>query len=374
MSQKLRASCNACNVAKVRCTKSRPTCSRCAKHGDECVYSVSLRAGKRPAHGHEARFRKFTQPLIGPPSNDARFSENNRNYTEPQESDRRQQLQSPMHSPTADLPTDWTLEPSTTVDLMPLDSDMFLNMVDYDLPSLLNVRSLFDAADCSPPSAFPQKASDLDSLRQSWYQHLSGSIGGPTYMSHEQQSSSAVSTSPSCPTPTTPGQLPSNRPWASNCGCYKTILQTLSSLHIFSSFPNVTFDVALARNKEAVTLCLTALRCTCSADASFGLLFVSLIARILFIYQNSCTAWSNIATATTTTRLTLGVYNLDREDEERIKMELVRMELGKVEALVARLKEKVCYGGVESEVKASEALVGFLECKLRAAFDALQVK
>ncbi|KAI9875647.1 MAG: hypothetical protein M1830_008150, partial [Pleopsidium flavum] len=46
---KFRASCDSCNEAKVRCSQTRPSCARCLKHGVDCVYGISLRAGKHRA-------------------------------------------------------------------------------------------------------------------------------------------------------------------------------------------------------------------------------------------------------------------------------------------------------------------------------------
>ena len=43
---KLRDSCDACAVAKVRCSKKRPTCTRCGKRGLTCKYGATKRAGR----------------------------------------------------------------------------------------------------------------------------------------------------------------------------------------------------------------------------------------------------------------------------------------------------------------------------------------
>lgn len=43
----LRSSCDLCNSAKVKCSKTRPKCGRCEARGTDCVYSVSLRSVKR---------------------------------------------------------------------------------------------------------------------------------------------------------------------------------------------------------------------------------------------------------------------------------------------------------------------------------------
>ncbi|KAI1667287.1 Zn clus domain containing protein [Pyrenophora tritici-repentis] len=43
---KLRASCDECGAAKLRCDRSHPTCGRCLSLGLVCIYGVSRKAGK----------------------------------------------------------------------------------------------------------------------------------------------------------------------------------------------------------------------------------------------------------------------------------------------------------------------------------------
>lgn len=43
---RLRASCNACNESKVRCSQRKPTCARCERNGVECIYGLSRRTHK----------------------------------------------------------------------------------------------------------------------------------------------------------------------------------------------------------------------------------------------------------------------------------------------------------------------------------------
>ena len=43
---RLRASCNACNESKVRCSQHKPTCARCERNGTECIYGLSRRTHK----------------------------------------------------------------------------------------------------------------------------------------------------------------------------------------------------------------------------------------------------------------------------------------------------------------------------------------
>lgn len=43
---KLRDSCDACSMAKIRCTRKKPTCTRCGKRGISCEYIATKRAGR----------------------------------------------------------------------------------------------------------------------------------------------------------------------------------------------------------------------------------------------------------------------------------------------------------------------------------------
>ncbi|KAF7176463.1 hypothetical protein CNMCM7691_002781 [Aspergillus felis] len=46
--RKLRDSCNRCAASKIKCSKEKPICARCAKQGKPCEYFVTKRAGRKP--------------------------------------------------------------------------------------------------------------------------------------------------------------------------------------------------------------------------------------------------------------------------------------------------------------------------------------
>lgn len=48
---RLRDSCHGCAASKVKCTKEKPTCSRCARRGTRCEYLITKRPGRR----HDSR-------------------------------------------------------------------------------------------------------------------------------------------------------------------------------------------------------------------------------------------------------------------------------------------------------------------------------
>lgn len=59
---KLRDSCHACSASKVKCSRQKPSCARCAKRGLPCEYLATRRAGRK----HDSRSsRSDTNTTIG---------------------------------------------------------------------------------------------------------------------------------------------------------------------------------------------------------------------------------------------------------------------------------------------------------------------
>lgn len=50
---KLRDSCQACALSKVKCHKEKPVCSRCAKRGIPCDYFITKRPGRKRNNSHQ---------------------------------------------------------------------------------------------------------------------------------------------------------------------------------------------------------------------------------------------------------------------------------------------------------------------------------
>lgn len=54
-SNEIRNCCNACAVAKVKCTKEKPFCRRCVRRGHACIYAVAMRQGRPRLIAQERR-------------------------------------------------------------------------------------------------------------------------------------------------------------------------------------------------------------------------------------------------------------------------------------------------------------------------------
>nr|UWK21945.1 transcription factor [Trichoderma calamagrostidis] len=60
--RRLRDSCNRCAASKIKCSKEKPSCARCAKQGKVCEYFETKRAGRKP--GNRARNLISPPPLV----------------------------------------------------------------------------------------------------------------------------------------------------------------------------------------------------------------------------------------------------------------------------------------------------------------------
>lgn len=61
---KLRSSCDECGTAKVKCSRSRPECSRCLSLGLNCIYGPSRKSGKPPRKRPCAEIAKVAQKRV----------------------------------------------------------------------------------------------------------------------------------------------------------------------------------------------------------------------------------------------------------------------------------------------------------------------
>ncbi|KAK9643828.1 hypothetical protein HCH54_006284 [Aspergillus fumigatus] len=66
-------SCRACGLSKVRCSKEKPTCSRCRRRGTVCEYVVTKRPGRKPDSRSEVEPEPghLSHPLPSPESSTA---------------------------------------------------------------------------------------------------------------------------------------------------------------------------------------------------------------------------------------------------------------------------------------------------------------
>lgn len=267
---RLRASCDGCFLAKVKCSKARPICSRCLTCGIECRYSPSSRAGK-PKASESAKSQQQQQAAANlsaptPVTNEGMVYAINAGM-----------------AGVYKVETGWTTPPtsfdgamsrnqsvSSGLTLMGVDGSTVTNM-DTSMPGDMYDPTMPWTPPNDMPPAFtespvPANLSNGHSRSQSYDLSNSG-IGWVGSNSPELFSFNQVSTPPTAgpnyfPSPTaTPNMRPlppSPRSATTNsgggsCTCFTVCLQSLQGLHNAPVSP--PFDLVLSLNRKAVEGC-----------------------------------------------------------------------------------------------------------------------
>ena len=181
------------------------------------------------------------------------------------------------------------------------------------------------------------------------------------------------------------------------CDCFDFLLQALHVVRTKSlNSHSLALDIILSESKNIISRGEALLNCSCSENGTLIMLLASLVAEHLSFLQAATTAVSaagfgsptNTIGSTTTastpnsetqavasyaSRLTIGNYIVDGEDEARLRVELILMELKKTNAFLARFKAKVARLRVVGyERQTYEGLVNLLCMRLREATIRLQ--
>lgn len=216
---------------------------------------------------------------------------------------------------------------------------------------------------------------------------------------------------------------------ASACECNQQVLHQLHNLTSLLEIP-AAFDTALNKNKQAVNLCHRILtnQSHHHSDISFVMTLTALIAKVIAVYDqiydlfsqhagssslpvrkanywqdqelfherwmapspgmmSACRSDSPESRSTSMSgitppslcnfpvRLTLGTYQLDEEDEEKLKSDIFRIELSKVGSLVRAFEQRFCDATPQSqqqskyEAKAFEDMLYCLQKRLRVSLE-----
>ena len=314
---KLRNSCDACNLAKVRCNKTRPTCARCVSRGFHCVYGVSMRSGKHPASWNSRR----------------------RQAQEPPRSTHTAYQPSTLADPFS-LSSEKTapyFDDSVPLVVDPLDLDhrwMNISQSAEDLNKLDGMR-FFDEQtkphdDCTRPYSEDPFHGLQPQVAETVTQNLplhTVPTGQYTTSSMLTTSMASAANSPHFFSISQPQQMFS---LLSSCLCHQKILQRLSEFSQGSSVA-LPFDVALNQNNKTMSLCHSVISAqTCSHhDATYILTFAALIAKVISVCgsvhpqrrQNHPSSESSIRSRSPTWNEGDGTYILN---PERIETRSIR--------------------------------------------------
>lgn len=266
---RLRASCDGCFLAKVKCSKARPICSRCLTCGIECRYSPSSRAGKpKASESAKNQQQQATANLNAPP---------------PVTNEDMVYAMNASMAGVYKLETGWTTPPtnmdgalsrnhsiSSGLTFMGVDGATHSNM-DTGVPGDMYDPTMPWTPPNDMPAAFNESpvATNIPNghSRSQSYDLSGNAMGWVGSSSPEVFSFNQVSTPPTVapnyfPSPTaTPNMRPVHaRPRSTtfassggSCTCFTVCLQSLQALHNAPLSP--PFDLVLSLNRKAVEGC-----------------------------------------------------------------------------------------------------------------------
>lgn len=419
---KLRESCDSCLIAKVKCSKARPLCGRCLANGAPCAYSPSSRSGKRNRNS-----AGVTKPI------NTTAAQSNRN--KPTESPKSAPLPSSasyltrLMYPLLDDADRSLLDPNTgplggtTSPLLQVNPGITAPMVDPHPP---NGEDVFDSSDFLPtppfhhgdfmdfmqisqPSPFDfsaapvsPRASPPDHLPTSppWTTkenpYLQKSFQSPLDMMPMNQASSSLATPRHAPPP--PPQSAQPHPptageRAQSCDCFAACLAVLQSLHNHSALLSSTthfsppFDIVLTINREAMETCSTMLSCAHCVSKSgrsiTTMMLATIFGKAMSLYRAACFLRFGPATTTggggapaATAQLAFGAYTVTGENRQLLEMEILLLELRKVESILAVYAERFRNARAErdDETGVYDALTAYLDKNLHYIVDFLQIR
>ncbi len=397
---KLRESCDSCLVAKVKCSKTRPVCSRCLANGATCGYSPSSRAGRkhRKAVATETARNAATYPKTKdivdsahptPSSSSIRF------MYPTDETEERSHVTAPLVG--ASAPD----RPSPRSSMIP-NRLLAAQRQKFESPHFFPVAPLGDnfgdLLQYSTQPCFPDPAAQLSSPRSSDNETPNHQLWGINESSYP-----AVAPFPvpidimpfdsSLSSPSSDGAFPpelvqkfgsSPQAFPYPCDCFAVCLQALQALHNNSFLPTsaepceLPFDVVLTINREALKGCgamLDCVKCVSKTGSSIStMLLGTIFGKIISLYGAACFfRFGQSSDSQAAVKLAFGAYTLTGEDRRLLEMEIILLELKKVESILTTYQERFRNADAETdESSVYNALTCYLDKNLRFVLDFLQ--
>ncbi|KAI0479645.1 hypothetical protein F4859DRAFT_443012 [Xylaria cf. heliscus] len=274
---RLRASCDGCFLAKVKCSKARPCCARCLTCGILCNYSPSSRAGKpkpesQPTSSIQAPPRELQPPMNTSPDN----TNNMIPYLPTQTQNQAYALNGPWTMPQAGSNGPMARNPSleSNMPLMELDNAGLarLDPISAAHPEFYQSHtSPWVPTTNAPSSIFPDVSAAGNQLPfTAEDQSFDGTV--PTLANATTQGMvlyPQAHTSPDAnlnylPSPnSTPLVEPTLYPTTAPiiCECFAGCLQSLLDLHNASAQNPIPLNLVLAVNEKAVDGCAVLMTC-----------------------------------------------------------------------------------------------------------------
>ena len=416
---KLRESCDSCLIAKVKCSKSRPLCGRCLANGAPCAYSPSSRSGKRNrnSNGVTKSISTSTSHTNGhskgpdSPRNNVPSSASYLTrlmYPLLDEADRSllDPSTGPLGGATSPLLQENTLfsnpmRERDTVDGGMFDNSDFLPTPPFhqddfmDFVQTAGPNQLFSTVPLSPGSS-----TDRYPIGPSWTDKENTYSGHVSYQSPlDMMPMGRATPSHTTPRPSAPpaplvsqdqktnGLESTNISNSQPCDCFAACLIVLQSLHNHSALLSATqqggppFDIVLAINREAMESCSTMLQCSKCVSKSgrsiSTMMLATIFGKVMSLYRAACfLRFGPMTSMQATAQLAFGAYTVTGENRQLLEIEILLLELKKVESILAIYSERfrANQGEKDDETNVYDALTGYLNKNLHYIIDYLQIR
>ncbi|OTB15069.1 hypothetical protein K445DRAFT_122277 [Daldinia sp. EC12] len=391
---RLRASCDGCFLAKVKCSKARPICSRCLACGIECRYSPSSRAGK-PKSEHSGGGAHANAPQDMQQMHHGLIEDKNITYstTHQTPSEHIFSFEPGWTTPPTSVDGNISRNPSISTGLsllgvedrtmgdqdpMSAPPEMYSSAMPWTPPTDLSCATFSDI----PVTTGPMPGAQIRS--QSFDLSMSTPIAWTDPVTQDMISYGQVQTPTSMasnyfPSPTTTPTMrpagprhrsPSSTMNGGSCTCFTACLQSLQALHNASAPAVPPFDFILSLNRRAVEGCAAMLSCSkCmsrSGTHTAAMLLATVIGKITSFYKTASNSYFDTGSMSMIPNnpgnnlgVSLGVYQLNGEDGKWLELEILARELRKLEEVYARFREAVCtdYSDIPEVTK---AMIGYL--------------
>ncbi|KAI4863095.1 hypothetical protein F4820DRAFT_387419 [Hypoxylon rubiginosum] len=396
---RLRASCDGCFLAKVKCSKARPICSRCLACGIECRYSPSSRAGK-PKSEHNGNAQANTHQDMQ--MHHGLIEDKNMAYSSAHQPPPEHMFNFEAGWTTPPTSVDGGMSRNTSIstglamlgveeramgeqDQMSAPPDMYSSAMPWTPPTDLSCATFGDI----PVTTGPMTGHQMRS--QSFDLPMSAPMAWADPAAHDMISYSQVPTPTSMssnyfPSPTTtPTMRPRHRSSSSaisggSCTCFTACLQSLQALHNASSPAMPPFDIVLSLNRKAVEGCAAMLSCTkCmsrSGTHTATMLLATIIGKITSFYTNASHSYFETgigmmhSSPGNNLGVSFGVYQLNGEDGKWLELEILARELRKLEEVYARFQEVVCTDFADIP-EVTKAMIGHLGQNLGSTLEVI---
>ncbi|OCK80659.1 hypothetical protein K432DRAFT_434619 [Lepidopterella palustris CBS 459.81] len=363
---KLRSSCDICANAKVKCDRERPVCQRCLNSGMRCNYSISRRMGKPPASARKDNNQTSTPKQQGTKSSPRRSSG----------------LSTPERDSHKSFLNDQQLGGGSIPDHLN-DAGLDNSLLNYDHSPSLPWNDLNFMTEASvDPNTFTSETL----LSTSALLALEGSMNFMDNWGSADHGSDLARVSSGSTDQFHGSDLEFSPSFDVHGGqSFCTTFNPSSGSDENNPAAPSTIDQVLATNRRAITTFHQLLQCPCSSNSGLVLAIALIILKILSCYgaigrstssrTSNSRPMSSAASGSSTPwgmdtnveremvldiPITMGAYQIDSEDEQHLKLQLVLNELRKVSKLIDAFAGRYCRGG-----PGGDGIYGALEKFLR---------